>query len=166
MNSSPSSLRSHYAAAWLLGLSALLLIALSACGAGSPGAGRPQPTRPPGGGLTILPCPGAYTSATPPVAILGDKENVTEAKVRVGDAIEVHMDIGHVWKLDGVTPSGALAVKNENGLFDRAAGDCVWRFQASAPGSATITFTGRALCDPTQVCPQYIMRQSYTVTAS
>jgi hypothetical protein len=71
------------------------------------------------------------------------------------------MDGKHVWRLSGVTPSGALTLVAAQGALEQ--GDCVWDFQIAQARDATVSFTGTALCAPQQACPQYALVADFTI---
>lgn len=51
-------------------------------------------------------------------------------------------------------------------MLDASAGVCFLNFKASVVGDATLDFTGGALCEPGQACPQYALLQSFVVHVS
>jgi hypothetical protein len=60
-----------------------------------------------------------------------------------------------------VTPQGALTLDGAQCALEQ--GDCVWDIQVARAGDAVITFTGAALCQPNQMCPQYALLASFTI---
>ncbi len=171
MNQAPGGSRSRVVLVrlWLVCLSALLALLLAACGAGvsTPRTGGSTSSTTTGGAvMTIRPCLGSYSGGgNPAVTLTNSSSNVT-GSAHTGDTIEIRMDGHHKWTLTSVKPSDTLTSITQEGLFDSASGDCVWIFHASAAGDATITFTGLALCDPTQVCPQYAILQTFKLHIS
>lgn len=111
--------------------------------------------------MAIRPCTGFYSGGDKPDVTLSNSASNVTGSAHTGDAIEIRLDGHHKWTLASVKPSGALTSLTQEGLFDSADGVCVWIFHTSAAGDATITFTGLALCDPTQVCPQYTILQTF-----
>jgi hypothetical protein len=152
----------------VIGVEAVVsLLALAACGVSTAGTGgSPTSTSRPNSGLTVKPCGGAYAVSATPTLTLGDVPRVKSGTAHVGDTIAIRMDGQHVWNLGPISPGGALTTSNRDGMFDKADGSCVWLLHANATGAATITLTGRALCDPNQACPQYVINQTYDVTVS
>lgn len=146
----------------------LALLPLAACGGSSAAAGSSTPTAPtrPGGGLTVRPCLGTYDGSASPAVTLDSSSGVKSAGAKTGDVIAFNMDGQHKWTLGGVSPASALSAQGSPGMFDSANDVCVWLFQAIAPGDATVSFTGVALCDPTQACPQYAILATFTLHIS
>jgi hypothetical protein len=150
---------------WLASLSALLALLLGACGAAPSQGGESTSSMGPGAGMAIRPCLGDYTSGLHPALTLLSSAEVS-GSAHVGDIIEVRLDGRHKWTLDAVKPGAALVAKENQGVLDRADGSCVWDFQARERGDVIITYSGVALCDPTQVCPDYAIPQSFTLRIS
>ncbi len=156
---------------WLAALAALLALLLTACGAsgargGGAVSGSPSATSSTGAGLTVRPCLGFYSGGdNPAVTLTNSSANVTGG-ARAGDVIELRLDDHHSWKLTGIKPTGSLTSLSSQGLLDSADGTCVWILRAVTPGDAVVTFTGTALCDPTQACPQYAILQTFTIHIS
>lgn len=150
---------------WLASLSAVLALLLGACGAApSQGSGSTSSAGP-GAGMAIRPCLGDYTGDLSPALTLSSSARVS-GSVHVGDIIEIRLDGQHKWTLDAVKPGAALAAEGNQGALDRADGTCVWDFQARERGDVIISYSGVALCDPTQACPDYAIAQSFTVRIS
>lgn len=155
---------------WLAVALGLALLPLAACGgstagSGGPGAPTPIPTRP-GGGLTIRPCLGTYDSTVTPDVTLDSSSSTKSANATTGDLVAFRMDGQHKWTLSGVSPAAALSAEGSQGMFDSSADQCVWLFHATGSGDVTVRFTGVALCDPTQACPQYAILATFTVHIS
>ncbi|HEU0026941.1 MAG TPA: hypothetical protein VFQ25_07475 [Ktedonobacterales bacterium] len=151
---------------WLVSLSALLALLLGACGVSPSQAGGSTSSAGPGGsGMAIRPCLGDYTGGLNAALTLSNSASVS-GSAHVGDIIEIRLDGHHKWMLGAVKPSAALVAKEEQGVLDRADGTCVWDFQASEPGDVIITYSGLALCDPTQACPDYAIAQHFSLRIS
>lgn len=144
----------------VLGVAACVsLLALTACGDAAP----TRTSRPPGV-LTVKPCQGAYDASVTPALTLGDVSHMKSGTAHVGDTIAVRMDGQHAWNLGPISPGDAVSASSHDGMFDKADSSCVWLFHAGATGAATITLIGKALCNPNQACPQYVINQTYNVT--
>lgn len=150
----------------IVGLSALMTVLLAACGASSASSGSTASTAGPQTGMTIRPCLGSYTGVSNPALTLTNASSNVSGSAHVGDTIEIHLDGHHKWSLSGAKPSDTLTVETTQGLLDGTNGTCVWVFRASAPGDAVVTYTGTALCDPTQACPQYAILQTFNIHIS
>jgi hypothetical protein len=149
---------------WLVALVALLALFLAGCGGtGAAGGGATSGTG--GGGASTaqtLPCGGSRSaSSETPSAMLRNTDANHAATVPVGAVVEVRLDGTHVWKLGTVTPQGALTPDGAQGALEQS--DCVWDFQVARAGDAVIAFTGAALCQPNQMCPQYALLASFTI---
>lgn len=155
----------------LAALTLLAALVMAGCGgAGGTGAGEPSgaasngTTNPPGTGLTIHPCTGVYKPQGVPVVTLGGSSGQRSATVAPGDIVEVRLDTVHKWSLDTRSLAKTLVPLNTEGAADGAA--CVWDFKAQAPGTATIMFSGSPVCDPTEMCPQYVTALKFDITVS
>lgn len=162
--------RSSLSRLWSVGLGALLVLLLAACGVSAPNidgasSGSTSSAGPGGAGLAIRPCLGDYAGDLHPALILSSSATVS-GSARVGDIIEVRLDGHHKWTLASVKPATALASRVNEGALDRVDGACVWDFQAKEPGDVIITYSGMALCDPTQVCPDSVISQNFTLHIS
>lgn len=149
---------------WRVAVVALLALLVAGCGsAGATGGGATSGTG--GGGASTaqaLPCDGSLDAPgeTPSATLLNtDVSHATTAPK--GAVVEVRLDGQHVWKLGTVSPQGALTPDGAQGALEQ--GDCVWDFQVAQAGDAMITFTGTALCQPNQMCPQYALLASFTI---
>jgi hypothetical protein len=147
---------------WLASLGALLALLLGACGVAPSQGGGSTSSLGPGEGMAIRPCLGNYTGGLNLALTLSNSAGVS-GSAHIGDIIEIRLDGHHKWTLDAVKPGAALVAKDNQGALDRADGTCVWDFQARERGDAIISYSGLALCDPTQSCPDYAIAQSFTV---
>jgi hypothetical protein len=149
---------------WLVILVALLALLMAGCGsAGATGGGATSGTG--GGGASTartLPCDGSVGApGGTPSATLRNTDASHAATAPVGAVVEFRLDGQHVWTLGTVKPNGALTPVGAQGALEQ--GDCVWDFQVAQAGDAVITFTGTALCQPKQGCPQYALLASFTI---
>ena len=157
---------------YLAGLSALLALLLAGCGAGvstsqtGASSGSTSKAGPGGAVMTIRPCLGVYNGGFNPAVTLTNFSSSVSGNAHIGDTIELRLDSHHNWNLTSIKPVGALNVKSITGAFDSTDGTCVWELHASASGDAVITFTGLALCDPTQTCPQFAIAQTFKLHIS
>lgn len=162
-----------------LAICAALALALVACGGagsssgrssggGSPGGGSPGGaiSEGPGTGMTVRPCLGSYTGGYNAALTLTNFSGDITGDAHVGDTVEIHLDGHHKWTYSYVMPSGALTAQTTQGLLDGTDVSCVWIFRAREAGASTVAFTGSALCDPTQACPQYALLQTFTIHIS
>jgi hypothetical protein len=149
---------------WLVALVALVALLVAGCGsAGATGGGASSGAGSGGGppGQT-LPCDGSLGApGGTPSATLRSTDVSHAATAPAGSVIEIRLDGQHVWKLGTVTPTSALTPVQAQGALEQ--GDCVWDFQVAQAGDAVVAFTGTALCQPTQACPQYALLARFTI---
>ena len=148
---------------WFVALVALLALLMTGCGsAGATGGGATSGT---GGGAPTaqtLPCDGSPGAGVgTPSATVRNTDANHAATAPVGSVVEIRLDGQHVWKLGSVTPKSALTPVGAQGALEQ--GDCVWDFQVAQAGDAVVAFTGTALCQPNQMCPQYALLASFTI---
>jgi hypothetical protein len=144
-------------------LAGVLLLALAACASGgeaSTGGGTPTPIdgtpTPP---LTTGGCPNPTAIPKPGQAanlVLTMRNANQTTAISQGQTLEIRLPDTTRWILTGFT-SGLLVLQQPAGFVDAATHTCVWRFLAQAPGSAVVSFNGRPICKPGQMCPQYIL---------
>lgn len=152
-----------------LALVALLTLALAGCGGagastsrtGGASSGGSTLKGPPQTGLTVMPCHSSLAAVLPPTITLQSMDARTPVSAHVGDIISISLDGQHRWSLNGLSAGGALTPLTAQGALVN--GDCLWQFKASAPGDATVNYSGQPLCDPTQQCPQYALALTYTI---
>jgi hypothetical protein len=161
----------HWLAAQLtLALVALLVALLVAgCGgAGAVGGGTTGAGSGAGSGsasVTKLPCNGSVgAGGGAPSVTLRSSDASHQASAPVGALVEIRMDGRHVWRLGVAAPNGALTAVGAQGALEQ--GECVWDFRVAQAGDAVVTFTGTALCQPQQMCPQYALLARFTVHGS
>lgn len=154
-------------AAPLVALVAMLAMLLAGCGGAGATAGGA--TSGVGGSRTpiakTLPCSGSVgASGAAPSVTLRNSDASHDATAPVGATVEFRMDGQHVWRLGSVTPSSALTPVGAQGALQQGA--CVWDFQVAQVGDAVVLFTGTALCQPNQACPQYALLAKFTIHGS
>jgi hypothetical protein len=72
--------------------------------------------------------------------------------------VQVRLPSTQQWTLTG---ANGIEVLQPAGI--QSAGACIWNFRATQAGTATMSFTGRPLCEPRTPCPQYILAETFTV---
>lgn len=111
-------------------------------------------------------CPSdLVVSTAPPTAnvVVKQLSANTSTIAHAGDVIEVRLPFGHKWS--GPTASqGNLEIQQPSGYAWKSDSVCVWRFVAKSAGTTTLSFTSRALCKPSQMCPMYIAEIPLTIT--
>ena len=126
------------------GLGLLLTLGAAGCGAATGGAnGQPGATLPPGGLVRI-------DRAT-------DGTTVT---ARVGDAIQVALGADLEWTVDTPAPAGILGPYAGPVTL---IGGVQAHYSAVAPGTVTITASGRPRCPASTACTQVIVSFHATV---
>ena len=149
-----------------LGLAACGASSSSSGGAGSASAGATATSTPPRsiGGTTVRPCVGPYASVTSggtPNVVLDEQTPNGTASAHVGDLVQVRLHLSMSWRL---TSSGAgLSLVQPGATQDTQLNVCFWNFRAASAGSATLVFTGHALCDPNTPCSMIVRNQTFTV---
>jgi hypothetical protein len=146
-----------------MALGGLLTLGLTACGAAgaaaNPGATATATIHGPRV-TTALPCTGNYTTSPTPALVLSNQGAVS-GSAHVGDVIQIVMDGGHIWTF--IPAAGSAMAEIQAGMFDRATGDCVWRFRATTPGSDLLKFSGVQNCPRDQICPDYVILVTFSV---
>jgi hypothetical protein len=75
--------------------------------------------------------------------------------------VQVRLPLTQQWQL---TQAGqGVALLQPAGIEDDGLRACVWAFTARAAGDVRLTFTGTALCEPSQPCPLYARIELYLV---
>nr|BBH94496.1 hypothetical protein KTA_26950 [Thermogemmatispora argillosa] len=165
---------------WLVIVPALvaLLVGLGACGtnaATSGGASQSTPTPIKSAATptattvkgygTSHGCPSdAVVAETLPeqAVIVRNTQNGQTITVHRGTLVVFELPFGQRWE----TPAGSqgvLELQQPAGYASQQAHACIWRYVAQGSGQSEVVFIARPLCQPHQLCPQYIMRFSFTV---
>lgn len=150
----------HIRIAAIAGGVLLLLLAggLMGCGAAI-GGGTTAPTT-----TTIAHgCPGgsgAGFEVTAPAFVLSLKDASHESTARVGEVIQVRLPATQRWSV-AKDAAGVLELLQPAGYWDVKASACVWNFRAAKAGTTTVSFEGRALCKPGQMCPAYVVAEEF-----
>lgn len=157
----------------LTGVLCLLLatLALAGCGAGAQPArggasGGTSTSAIPGGGLAVRPCPAVVSDASQlgPLALILTP-GAPSGTLRVGEFAQTRLPANLHWTL--TTPSPLLGATGPAGGQDLSLNVCYWTFRAQQTGSATLTFSGVAPCDPsTGACSNAVTQQTFTITVS
>jgi hypothetical protein len=165
---------------WFVFVPALvaLLMGLSACGTNASTTGAasqatasptksvstPTATTVKGYG-TSHGCPSDAVVNTPLPAqavLVKSTQNGQTIRVRQGTLVVFELPFGQRWE----TPAGSqgvLELQQPAGYASQEARACIWRYVAQGSGQSEVVFTARALCQPHQLCPQYILRLSFTI---
>jgi hypothetical protein len=156
---------------WHVGFSALLALLLAACGPaatnnGNAASASTTPKVIPGAAVVIRPCDGSYTGGYTPALTLSNTSSNVTGSAHTGDTIEIRMKGQYYWRLASVKPASALALTYQGALANSGNTTCVWIFHASAPGNATVTFTGTTICDPTKTCSQHTITYNFAIHIS
>lgn len=148
-----------------------LAVGLSACGLSSattlgPGAGgaATATTSASGAGASAKPCPivGASVNLGAPALVLTPKSANQEVTAHVGDQIVVELPTTSRWRL-AQAASAELQPNDPQGALDDSLHACVWSFHAQSAGSTTLDFTGSAVCEAGQACPQFQLNLSFAI---
>lgn len=163
----------------------LLLVVLAACGnsdtnsstggnstttGGAPTTAKqptPTPTSIPGYGTTQG-CPSDSVVSNAPKAnqsVVVKGQTGTTVIAHKGDIIEFRFPFGKKWMGPKSAPA-QLQMQKPAGYALKSDKVCVWRFTALSTGTAELHFTSRALCQPGQMCPMYIVDVPVTVTVN
>lgn len=86
------------------------------------------------------------------------------ASLAVGQVLEVRLGAQVRWALALQDPAHVLAPVSPNGWYDPQQKACVWRFTGQTPGSVTLVYSGRPICSPGSVCPQFVIASNVAVT--
>lgn len=149
----------------------ILAFLLAACGTnsgsgtstGSSGSTRvPAPTT---AKSTATGCPSNAVINPPPanpnVTIQLSNSNATII-AHNGDLIEVRLPFGQQWSIP-TTSGNVLQLQTPAGYAVSADKVCIWHFIAKSTGTATLSFSAKAICKAGQMCPLYIMRVPFTI---
>ncbi len=79
-----------------------------------------------------------------------------------GDLIEVRLPFGQQWSVP-TTSGNVLQLQTPAGYAVSADKVCIWHFIAKGTGTATLSFSAKAICKAGQMCPLYIMRVPFTI---
>ncbi|MBF6590836.1 MAG: hypothetical protein IVW57_09955 [Ktedonobacterales bacterium] len=145
-------------AKWLSAALALAALLFAGCGVASTPAGP-----------TVKPCPGPQETpvlATPALILTANTPNRTGG-AQVGELVVVEVASTTKWTLTTSSSSlSNLTPQAEQGVFDTQHHLCVWSWRARSAGTAIISLTGTALCEPEKACPAYAALMTFTVNVS
>jgi len=147
----------------------LLLLTTCTPGAGSgssPGANSPPPSPQPTTPSSASSCPNPTAMpgfARPAKVVLTLAEANRPHTIADGQILEIRLPDTMSWSLVSFTP-GPLQLEQPAGFTDLATHTCVWRFQAVARGTTTLSYNGRPICKPGQMCPMFIMAARFPIT--
>ncbi|WP_141727805.1 hypothetical protein [Thermogemmatispora onikobensis] len=155
-----------------------LLVGLSACGTNSTATGAgsqatPSPTKsvPTPTATTVKGygtshgCPSDVVVNAPLPAqavIVKSAQNGQTITVHRGAVVIFELPFGQRWG----TPAGSqgvLELQQPAGYASQQAHACIWRYVAQGSGQSEVVFSARPLCQPHQLCPQYVLRLSFTI---
>ena len=146
----------------------MAVMALGACGVttttGAGGAAPTQtPTTAPKGTPTAFGCnaPRPGENIPPATTILPVKDSTTV--VKVGQTVGANLPATFHWSFRSDDPTQALTPLAPQGALDATTNTCDWRFQATHPGTVTLTFSGVFHCPPHKMCPALAMALTYTL---
>lgn len=148
----------------------ILAFVFASCGSnGGTGAGGSTPTPAsktpvPTSAGTSEGCPSTATvsgaQSKPDVIIMATTTGTVTA--HNGNLIEVRLPFGQRWS-GPTTSQGILQLQQPAGYASQTDKACIWRFTARGTGTQTLTFTGRAICQQGQLCPQYVLSRQFTI---
>lgn len=143
-------------------LATVLALILAACGTNTTTGGPTYTTVKDYG--TVHGCPSdAVVSPEPAGAnIVLTNQSSSTVMAHSGNVIEVHLPFGQLWQGPSVS-QGSLSLQTPVGYALKDKNVCVWRFVAQGTGTTRLSFTGRAICKPGQLCPQYILSVPFTI---
>lgn len=110
-------------------------------------------------------CPSdAVVSPEPAAAnvVLNMNQSSSTITAHSGNVVEVHLPFGQLWRGPS-TSQGVLSLQTPAGYALKDKNVCAWRFVAQGTGTTELSFTGRAICKPGQVCPQYVISVPFTI---
>ncbi len=145
-----------------------LAFVLSACGTNITTSGSPTSSPQPVATSTQAiahGCPNTTIVSSPPPAanvILTSTTLGGTANAQKGDTVEIRLPYGLSWS-GPMNSSSLLTMQNPAGYDSTTAKACVWRFDASAVGSAQVSFTARPICKKGQACPMFVRVVSFTI---
>jgi hypothetical protein len=149
-------------------LALMMMLLLTACGGpitGPTGPGStPVSTQSPGYG-TANGCPDDTVFAKAPTkanVVITHADTNSTIVAHQGDTIEVDLPFGHRWGTPNL--AGGLEMQQPAGYAWKPTSVCVWRFVAKTQGTAQLTFPARALCQPGELCPLYVLEYPFTIT--
>jgi hypothetical protein len=87
------------------------------------------------------------------------QDNGQTFNIQVGDRVVVKMGTTLDWTVD-IEPPGILVPVPGVGTLARGVQGI---YLAARPGTATLTATGRPICNPGQACPQFIQEVQVTI---
>lgn len=108
-------------------------------------------------GSTGCPVNAAPPTWPHPATVTLTEHNVDSVtSLKTGDTVEVALGHGDQfrWRLQAADHFQTLTPA---GYFDPVRTACVWRFTASSPGPATLSFTRQPVCAPKVACPPIII---------
>lgn len=162
---------------WLMLVPCLLMfvLAFSACGTNSTSTGSAPTGTATISGATVTPtqgqatkdgCPNSTVVTTAPPApnvTLTNADSGSTVNAKKGDMIEINLPFGHAWQGPLTISQNLLEKQGPAGYTYPTAKACVWRFLATATGTAHLSFEGRPICQKNQACPMYVMAVILTV---
>ena len=151
----------------------LMTVILGACGVsststtglGSSGAATPTATSGVHStGTSVKPCPivGTNVNLGSPALVLTPTSANHAGTAHVGDLIVVELPATSRWQLSPVA-SASLQPDELQGVQDDSLHACIWSFRAQSAGTASLNFSGSAVCEGGQECPQFVIPLSFTV---
>jgi hypothetical protein len=149
----------------------VLLFILAACGSNTTTGAGSTPTSAPGSGATTA--PGKTTGGCPNSAVVTPAQKVPNVTLHLanshsttsahqGDLIEVQLPFGQMWS-GPTTSQGTLELQSPYGYASPTLKMCIWQFVAKGAGTVHLNFSGRPICLPGQLCPQYIQAVPFIV---
>lgn len=112
------------------------------------------------------PCPASGQSPGNPALILTPTTPNRSGSAHVGDMVQVRLPTTSKWTFDSSQPTGAMTSTQPSGVLIHSVNACVWSFQAATAATASLSFTGQAICEPGKPCPNYRIAMTFTVTIS
>jgi hypothetical protein len=111
-------------------------------------------------------CPDSSDGPGNPTLILTPTTPDRAGSAHVGDVVQVRLPTSSKWSYSPAQSSGALSPTQPSGVLIRSLNSCVWSFKAVAAGTQTLPFSGQAICNPGQPCPNYRIAMTFSVTVS
>ncbi|HKV83899.1 MAG TPA: protease inhibitor I42 family protein [Ktedonobacterales bacterium] len=120
--------------------------------------------------VTVNGCPAHQPAAATarPADVVASQSSGLDQQVTLkqGQTLEIRLNPTLRWTLTMGAASRLLTPAQPNGWYGAAVNACVWRFTASASGSADLAFSGLAICQGGSICPHGALAQDYAVTVS
>jgi hypothetical protein len=134
----------------------------------SPVATQTFSTPSPAGAAYAGTCPGGIGSVNDlgvPALVFGSSHAEHQGSAHPGDLVQVQLSSQERWRL--VSMNG---IEQQTGLLSPAGYEdsvlhaCVWNFRLPVSGTVVLVFAGTGLCTNAHSCPQFVVRETFTIS--